>query len=714
MEKTGQHDPSTSTRPNRLAGETSTYLLQHAHNPVDWFPWGEEAIEQARQSDKPILLSVGYSACHWCHVMAHESFEDPETAALMNRLFVNIKVDREERPDIDEIYMKAVQLLTGHGGWPMTVFLTPDLKPFYGGTYFPPFDKHGLPSFKRLLLGIEEAWNERRAEITESSADIAEHLSLLDKVLGEQRPLDNSVINHAIDALIKVFDYRWGGFGNAPKFPHTSSLSLAMRRSRSGQAGRASREEECLNIVRTTLDQMAYGGIHDQIGGGFARYSVDKQWLIPHFEKMLYDNALLCRNYLDGYLLTDRQYWLTVARGILDFVQSELTTPEGAFYSSLDADSEGEEGKYYVFRQHEIIEAVGAEDALWVNEIFGLSERGNFERGATVLSLTGPPEALAKTFSMTVEEFWQRLNPLKARLLELRQKRVRPGRDEKVLTSWNALMISAFVDGYRVAADESYLATARKAARFILDNLLVDGRLLRTWGRGKSKLNGYLDDYAYFVQALLDLASVDFDPIWYNTACSLGQSMVTYFFDKKEDCFFFTSNDHEQLIARPKNFIDGSTPSATSAAIFALLRLGRLSGNGSYTQMAEEAMKVFSPYFARVPDQFSNMLCALDFHLSPGAQIALVADSSQRGTWQEMLFALHSHYLPNSVIILQDIKDRKAGSEPPEPIAQSPLLSGRGLVDNKATVYICQNSTCQQPINDPEKLASALAALSES
>ena len=466
--QSGQKCKDDNRKPNRLVNETSTYLLQHAYNPVDWYAWGPEALERSKSEDKPILLSIGYAACHWCHVMEHESFEDHDTAEFMNEHFVNIKVDREERTDLDEIYMKAVQMMTGHGGLPMTVFLTPELKPFFGGTYFPPEDRHGLPGFKRLLQALHNAWQNQREEIAESSEELVAHLRSFNELgtADGAGTIDYSIIDEGMGKLLKHFDDKWGGFGGAPKFPHTFSIDLAMHCASPAYKGKDHRKE-CLELVTTTLDRMAYGGIQDQIGGGFARYSVDRHWLVPHFEKMLYDNALLCQTYLNGFVLTGREYWADVAVGIMEFVLRELRTEGGAFYSSLDADSEGEEGKFYVWSKNEIIETLGKDDGKFFCDVYGVSKEGNFEHHTNVLHLSATPEELAAKNELTEEAFWKKLEPLKKSLMEAREKRVRPGRDEKVLTSWNSLMISALVEGYRVLQEERYLVAAQEAATFI-------------------------------------------------------------------------------------------------------------------------------------------------------------------------------------------------------------------------------------------------------
>lgn len=697
-------DKQEKRRANQLEGETSTYLLQHAYNPVNWYPWGQEALQKALAESKPILLSIGYSACHWCHVMEHESFEDEATAKIMNEFFINIKVDREERPDIDEIYMKSVQMLTGHGGWPMTVFLTPNLKPFFAGTYFPPQDRHGIPGFQKVLAGVHKAWTTQRNDVEESSEDITKHLALLDKIKEHDTTLDARLIDDAIDRLLASFDRGWGGFGGAPKFPHTASLSLGMRRIKPGCLNKTGRELECSEMVNITLDRMAQGGIHDQVGGGFARYSVDRQWLVPHFEKMLYDNALLVRTYLDGYLITGKRYWLRVAKDCLEFVLRELSMPEGGFYCSLDADSEGEEGKFYVWRPEETRKILGEENGNWLNEVFGITDFGNFEHGTSVAHLTSPPEDLASRFQLSEDDFWKRLDPLRVELLQEREKRVRPGRDDKMLTSWSSLMISALVDGYKVIGDKRYLDAAQKAARFIREKLYVNGRLLHTFGRGQAKLNGYLEDYAYYIQALLDLAAVDANSLWYETALELNRVVLDQFWDADESGFFFTGSDHEELIVRTKHFYDGSTPSATSVSTFNLLRIAKLTGNNELAERAYAVIKLYSLYFSKAPDQFANLICALDFYLAEGSEIAVVFDSNKEDA-QEIIHAVHQHYLPNSVVLIADTasKEKKGG--------KSPLLEQKQAIDGKPTVYICRHFSCQKPITDREILQSALSEL---
>lgn len=695
---TAINNPADTGKANRLINETSTYLLQHAYNPVDWYAWGPEALQRSNADGKPILLSIGYSACHWCHVMEHESFEDQQTADLMNELFVCIKVDREERPDLDEIYMKAVQMLTGHGGWPMTVFLTPELKPFFGGTYYPKEDRHGMPSFKRVLTSVSLAWNEQRDNVETSASEITSHLALFDKVPAGSPNLDHAIIERSLANLEHVFDPQYGGFGSAPKFPHTGSIALAMRYA----AGSDTRAEKCLEIVETTLSKMAYGGIHDQLGGGFARYAVDRIWLVPHFEKMLYDNALIARNYFEAFQLTGRQYYARVAEGILRFVLRELTTDGGAFYSSLDADSEGEEGKFYVWKPEEIKKVLGNEDGAWFCDLFGCTASGNFEHGTSILNLSQSPEEIAKKCGLSEDALWARVDKLRERLLLEREKRVRPGRDDKVLTSWNSLMISAFVDGYKSLKAPQYLEVAKRAASFIIDNMYNAPVLLRTWGRGQAKLPGYLDDYSYFAQALLDLAAVDPDPKWYQTAIALHQYILDEFGDDPDGGFYYTSNKHEKLITRTRNFYDASTPSPTAVTVWNLLRFSRLNGDSQQEARAKRVLALYSPFFAKVADQFSYQISALDFMLQPSSEIALVVNGDEK-QYQDMVWAVHQNYLPNTVSLIKQA-DNAA-------LAASPLFEKRELLNGKNTAYICRNFTCDAPINDVDSLATAAKSL---
>jgi len=668
---------------NRLKDETSTYLLQHAHNPVDWYPWCQEALDASREQEKPILLSIGYSACHWCHVMEHESFEDEDTAALMNKLFINIKVDREERQDLDEIYMRAVQVMTGHGGWPMTVFLTPELKPFFAGTYFPPENKHGMPSFKRVMLGVAQAWQESRADILESASEITEHISKLNSIGGAGGAsesadllLDKSVFNKVLDKITTNFDPKWGGFGGAPKFPHPSTLDLLLR-IRERVQGDERKQAEL--VLETTLDKMALGGIWDHLSGGFARYSTDRRWLVPHFEKMLYDNALLAPVYFNAYLATGKAFYKQVGCDILSFVQNELTSDDGVFYSSLDADSEGVEGKFYVFTKDELIEILGKSEGEWLATTYGATEEGNFEHRNNVLHLK----------DILTKEEMERAKPSIEKLLKERSLRVRPGRDDKILTSWSALMISALVSGYRATKEHIYLERAVRAASFLLEKMEQDGNLARTYGKGKARLTGYLDDYAYFAQALLDLAACNANSIWYEKALLLNEKTIEYFYSAEEKDFYYTPTNHEKLILRPKNYFDGAVPSGTSVACRNLLRLSKLSENEKFSQIASGVISTYSSLFGRAPDQFANLICALDMHLSEGKEIVIVLDSKDKNHVSFLETAL-CRFAPNDLELVKNSdSDHK-----------SPLFEGRELHKNKSTAYICQNHACQEPITD--------------
>lgn len=695
---------------NKLVGETSTYLQQHAYNPVQWYPWGEEAIERAKKENKPILLSVGYAACHWCHVMEHESFEDDETSDLMNAYFINIKVDREERTDIDEIYMKAVQMMTGHGGWPMTVFLTPELKPFFGGTYFPKENRHGMPAFKKVLAQIQAAWKNHKDDLLSSAEELTEHIRLTERVKEDSQGdvdeeiarresfLNYGTISSALEKMLRNFDSTYGGFGGAPKFPHTFALELALRSIHRGSQIQESKKAECSQLIETTLNGMAKGGIQDHLAGGFARYSVDRKWLVPHFEKMLYDNALLTRIYLDGYQLTDNHYWLKVARDILKFVKNELSTEVtaqekySAFYSSLDADSEGEEGKYYVFTRKELTDILGQADGQWLSHVYGVTEEGNFEHGTSVLHLD-------KIVPKADSEYWQRLQKLSDKLLVEREKRVHPGRDEKVLTSWNSLMISAYVQGYQVTGDAQYKETAISAMQFILSKLTTAGgdKLLRVWGKtegnrdGLAKLNGYLDDYAFAVAALLDLASIDANPLWLNKACTFAREMLSQFSDG-DGGFYYTAQDHESLIVRPRSHFDGSIPSGTSLATMSLFRLAAITGDAVFDQAARAVMRLYGPNLTRLSDQFANLLNCLDFDLSAPREIAVVLpDQAKEEDYGELLRTLMNRYAPGKVMAL--CKESETEKMPGE------LFKNRYCIDGKPTIYVCRNFACQKPIN---------------
>ena len=679
---------------NRLINETSPYLLQHAHNPVDWYPWSEEALAQAEQQDKPILLSIGYAACHWCHVMEHESFENEQIAAIMNEYFINIKVDREERPDLDEIYMNAVQMLTGQGGWPMTMFLTPDLKPFYGGTYFPPDNRYGRPGFPRVLLGVAEAYRERRDAVGEQAEQIIGNLNQLAAMEGHGHQLTTDMLDRAYQDYLSRFDHHEGGFGSAPKFPPSMGLSLLLRHwHRTGNAN-------ALNMVEVTLEKMARGGMYDQLGGGFHRYSVDERWLVPHFEKMLYDNALLSVTYLEAYQATGKAFYRQVVTETLDYVLAEMYDAEkGGFYSTQDADSEGVEGKFFVWELDEVEGLLGEEKAKIFCEFYDITEPGNFEH-KNILHVQTPAELFAKKLSMDLGELEDILAEGKRKLFEVREERIKPGLDDKILTSWNGLMIRSMAMGYQILGDERYREAAEKSAKFILSELSQDdGLLLRTHRAGKSHLNAYLEDYSYFVAGLINLYEATFAVEWLKEAERLNQIMIEQFWDETKGSFFFTSKNHETLIVRSKTGYDGATPAGVSMAIHNLLRLDKLLNRPDFREKVETTLDVYYHQIEHSPSGSAQMLCELDFLLSTPKEIAIAGYWENEDT-QAALAAVHNRYVPNKVIALagdgEDVSDLV------------PLLEGKTRVDGKATIYVCENYTCQAPTTDVEELAELL------
>jgi len=653
---------------NRLSQETSPYLLQHRDNPVDWYPWGLEALERAREEDLPILLSVGYSACHWCHVMERESFEDAETAAYMNEHFVSVKVDREERPDVDAIYMEAVQAISGHGGWPMTVFLDPDGVPFYGGTYFPPDESRGMPSFRMVMEAVVHAFETQREEIREKAPVTRERLGAIGAVEPREELPGTADLEQAVERLLARVDRRNGGFGGAPKFPPASSLELLLARGET-------------EAVELTLDGMLAGGIYDQLGGGFARYAVDAIWLVPHFEKMLYDNALLARAYLHGWQNLGHERYRRLCEETLDWMLREMRGPEGGFYSALDADSEGEEGRFYVWTPAQIREVLG-EDAEPVLAYYGVSEKGNFE-GANVLHLAAGA-AGAEPPGLTAA---------RQALLEARAQRVWPGLDDKRLASWNALAIAALADAGAVLGREDYLDAARDCAEFVLTELRDEsGNLLRTYKDGRAHLNAYLEDHAFLLEALLALYEATFERRWFDEARALAETTIERFGDPERGGFYSTSADHEELIARRKEVGDHPIPSGNSSAAIGLLRLAALTGERRYAEWAEGVFALFGKPAVEHPDAFAHMLRALDFDLSPSREVALAGDDLA-----ELAAVVRERHRPHLVLA-----GGPAGTEEP------PLLTGRTAVDGKPAAYVCENFACQLPVTGAEDLRRLL------
>jgi uncharacterized protein YyaL (SSP411 family) len=648
--------------PNRLAAETSPYLLQHAENPVDWYPWGDEAFARARSEDKPLLVSIGYAACHWCHVMEHESFEDPGVAAVMNEGFVCIKVDREERPDVDAIYMDAVQAMTGSGGWPLNAFLTPDGVPFFCGTYFPPVGRHGLPSWRELLGGVRNAWETQRAEVDEAAQKNVPRLQGAAFMQAPEDELSASSLDDAVVALQRLFDGENGGWGGAPKFPATSVMEFLLARGENA-------------MPLQTLRRMASGGIYDQVGGGFARYSVDARWLVPHFEKMLYDNALLARTYLHAFQVSGEGVFRRVCEETLDWAMRELRQDEGGFASSLDADSEGVEGKFYVWTPDEIRSALGETLAEVAISHFGVSEEGNFE-GANILVRATPDPA--------------ELRAIKDGLLAARSSRVRPALDDKRLTSWNALMISALADAGAALDRADYLSAAVTCARFVERELRdSDGRLLRTYNRGRAKLPAYLEDHAYLLEAYLTLYEATFAAEWFERAVSLADTILERFHDPSLGGFFSVSDDHPGLIARRKDLEDAPIPSGGSAAAFGLLRLARMTGEARYEDAALSLIRLLHVIAPQHPLAFGHLLRAIDFHVAPVREVALAGDDVS-----DLARVVRGGFWPYVVL---------AGGDGPVP-----LLEGRAPVDGQAAAYVCRHFTCQLPVTSAEELTKSL------
>ena len=676
---------------NRLIHETSPYLLQHGHNPVDWYPWGEEALSRAKKEDRPILLSIGYSSCHWCHVMEKESFENEEIAGIMNLRFINIKVDREERPDLDELYMNAVQVMTGSGGWPMTVFLTPDLIPFHAGTYFPPEDRGRMPGFSKVLVVVSDYYRSHREEVEKMEAQLKQALRQIVEVIPSQESVSDKVLSKAFNALESQFDPIYGGFGNAPKFPSSMALTFLLRYWKSTGSKKA------LEMVEKSLEKMANGGIYDHLGGGFHRYSVDERWLIPHFEKMLYDNALLARTYFEAYQATKKERYRRVGEEILNYVLREMKSPNGGFYSTQDADSEGEEGKFYVWTRDEIKGVLGKEKGTPFCAYYGVATEGNFEGGRSVLNIASTLEKVSELYGMPVAELEKVLIEGRQKLYAERERRARPGRDEKILTSWNGLMISSFVDGFRVTGNEKYLKGAVEAARFIWE-MRKDGHVVRVFSRGKSQVKGYSEDYAFFTQALIDLYEATFETEWLKEAEDLNRRMIDQFWDEKNGGFFFTGKENESLIARSKNPYDNAIPSANSVAVFNLIKLGHLTGEESLKQKAEQILHLFYNFLDQHPSGFAQMLSGLCFFLNP-EEIGIIGSKSDLKT-QSMLKEIYLAYLPNKILNLRD---------PQEPIKEKwfPFLTEKGIPE-VPTTFVCKGFTCLPPVRNEEELKKIL------
>ena len=686
---------------NRLKDETSPYLLQHADNPVDWYPWGEEAFSIAREKDKPVLLSVGYSACHWCHVMAHESFEDQATAKMMNELFVNVKVDREERPDVDDIYMQAVQAMVAQGGWPMTVFLLPDGRPFYGGTYYPRTPRHGLPSFMQVLQAVYAAYRDQRGSLEQQANHL--HQALNRSVLGiggdDKSGPTLALLDRAARKMMSDFDRVHGGFGSRPKFPNPISLEFLLR------YYARTKDETALHAVTFTLRQMASGGIYDQIGGGFARYSVDAMWLVPHFEKMLYDNAQLSRLYLHAYQVTGESFFKTIAEDIYDYILREMAAPAGGFYSATDADSEGEEGKFFVWTIDEVRDALAPIENRFPNaadmaiEYFGMTAAGNFE-GANILHLPQAPDLAAAHFDMTPAAWQRALAAVKARLYAVRRRRVQPGLDDKILASWNGMMLASLAEAARVLQRDDYAAAAERAGEFLLTAMMDGrGRLYRSHRDGRSRLNGYLEDYANMIDALLELYQLSFVEKWFSEACRLADIALERF--KADDGGFYdTSDDHETLIVRPRNMQDNVTPSGNAMMAKQLLRLSAYTGKTRYDQAGRSILKLLTAAMAQYPQAFAESLNAADMLIQGIAEVAIVGNPETDAA-QAILAVLRQPFRPNVITALtpRSVEEHES----------IPLLSYRSMREGQATVYVCRRFACQLPVTSAAETEALLA-----
>jgi len=685
-------------RPNRLLQENSPYLQQHAYNPVDWYPWGPEALERSRAEDRPILLSIGYSTCHWCHVMAHESFENPDIARIMNEHFINIKVDREERPDLDDIYMNCVQMMTGRGGWPLTVFLTSELKPFYGGTYFPPEDRGGLPGFARLLTALGDSYRTKRDTIEKVAGQLTAGIQMLAASPGTPGEPAVEVLDQAADKLLQDFDQDHGGFGGAPKFPPSLDLDFL------GRLYHRTGREEVLRVITFTLAHMALGGIYDQLGGGFHRYATDAAWAIPHFEKMLYDNALLVRRYLEVFQLSGDPWFSQVAWETLDYVRAEMTAPHGGLYAAQDADSDGVEGKFFVWTPAEVEQVVGAEVGPLVCLALGVSPIGNFEHGTSVLHRGVHINELAERFGLTPEGITQILLRARQQLKEARDQRVKPHRDEKIITAWNGLMISALARGGQVLGEGVYAEAAARAARFILEGEARTGRLRRVWGADQTSGAAFLEDYAYLVAALLDLFETDFDPGWLEAAVRLTAEMEDRFHDGAGGGYFYPPADHEALIVRPKNFFDHAIPSGNAVAAMNLIRLHRLTEQERYRERAGELLSLLQEVLPQSPRALAATLAAQEAYLAPEVALTLVGRQDDP-VIREMLAAIHRRYLPNRRLVLKTPENREALEK------LAPAVTHYDAVDGRPTAFVCHGFTCLEPVHTAAALEETLQGL---
>ena len=677
------------TNPNRLINESSPYLLQHAYNPVDWYPWGKEALTKSKVEDKPILLSIGYSACHWCHVMAHESFENDQIAELMNLYFVCIKVDREERPDLDSIYMKAIQVTTGSGGWPLTAFLTPDCKPFYGGTYFPPEDRHGIPGFPKLLKSVSDAYINSRSEIDKHSVKLTEHVEKMMNNTGQINKISASTLKVAFDSFYSEFDHEFGGFGTSPKFPQPVNFEFALRYHIRFQ------DKDSLRVVEESLTHMANGGIYDQIGGGFHRYSTDEKWIVPHFEKMLYDNALLTSLYLHVYETTKNQFYLEIAEDTLSYVKREMLDQNGSFYSSQDADSEGIEGKFFVWNHEEILEHLGEKEGKIFAEYFGVTANGNFE-GKSILIKPNYHQNISPENN---HELLKSINLSKEKLLKARNTRIPPETDKKIITSWNALMMKAFSEAAITTNNSGYLRIAKSNAEFLTNKLYKSSILYRTYQNGEPKITGFLEDYSFLIDALLKLHEASFESKWIEIAVDLCYEMVNLFWDDSKGTLYDTSTTHETLVIRPSEWTDNAIPAGTSLAVEVLLKFSVILDEQLFNNIATRILGSMTKIVEQFPSASGQWLNAIDFYTSNNPEITIVGSKTNKNT-QMLLDEVYKTYIPNKILI--GINQENSN------ISNLAFTKYKQSILNQPTAYLCQNYECDLPTNDPKILYKQL------
>ncbi len=690
---------------NRLIKEKSPYLLQHAYNPVDWYAWGEEAFAKAKSEDKPVFLSIGYSTCHWCHVMEHESFEDEYVASLMNDTFISIKVDREERPDVDGIYMDVCRMLTGSGGWPLTIILTPEKMPFFAGTYFPRESRFGRPGMIDLIPQIKQLWQTKRIEILNSANEITNVIKQSQSEVNNSK-IEEDILNKAFNEFKGSFDSRFGGFGSAPKFPTPHNLVFLLR------YWKAHNNPEALNMVEKTLHLMRAGGIYDQIGFGFHRYSTDREWLVPHFEKMLYDQALIAQAYIEAYQATKNNFYKKTAEEILTYVRRDMISPEGGFYSAEDADSEGEEGKFYLWKFDELQSILTEDELKLAVKVFNLEKKDdmprdarddqipNPENGANILHMSVSTETILEEFKLSYESFALKLNSIRTKLFNYRERRVHPYKDDKILTDWNSLMISAFANAYQAFGKEEYLLTAENCISFILNNMKNGTKLLHRFRDGEAAIHGLLDDYAFFIAALLDMYESSFKINYLTTAIELNEYLLEHFLDKINGGFFFSEDKGEKLLARKKEIYDGAVPSGNSIQMMNLLRLARITSNTQYESISSAVAESFSESINKMPSSFTQMLSALNFASGPSYEIVIAANMNSGGT-KSMIDAIREKYIPNKVLLLKD-----PGKEEITSIA--PYTKNHNMIDGKVAVYVCRNFVCELPVTDPADLEEIL------